>query len=378
MILSFGQNPAPEPLERARRALTEAGLAFEMIVCARSTLLVVTSQCDHLPGHKFSTMPGVQKVVRLGSRTPLALEGGRTLVEVVANGGKLSVGGQKEPVVIAGPCAVENFEQLSAVAEQARAAGARALRGGAYKPRSSPYDFQGLGLEGLKLLKEVGLANKMPVVSEVMTSDQVELASDYIDIYQVGARNMYNYELLKELGRQRKPVVLKRGLSATIDELLQAAEYILLGGNLQVILCERGIRTFETSTRNTLDLSAVAVLKNLSNLPVLVDPSHATGKRELIRPLSRAAIACGADGLMIETHTEPDHSYSDAGQAITPQLLAEIVEDVALIASTLRLRDGLVLPLAEVAKSCIQPDAVKGLSEREQIFSGYRQSRDLR
>jgi 3-deoxy-7-phosphoheptulonate synthase len=183
---------------------------------------------------------------------------------------------------------------------------------------------------------------------------------------------------LKELGRQRKPVVLKRGLSATIDELLQAAEYILLGGNLQVILCERGIRTFETSTRNTLDLSAVAVLKNLSNLPVLVDPSHATGKRELIRPLSRAAIACGADGLMIETHTEPDHSYSDAGQAITPQLLAEIVEDVALIASTLRLRDGLVLPLAEVAKSCIQPDAVKGLSEREQIFSGYRQSRDLR
>jgi len=341
MILSFGSSPDPEQLERATRALKESGLAFELVVCAHSTLLVITSSSDHHPSHKFSTLPGVLKVVRLGSRAPLALDQHRTLVEVQGNGGRLAIGGRKEPVVIAGPCSVESRDQIVAVAAQVKAAGAVALRGGAFKPRSSPYDFQGLGIEGLKILHEAGEANQLPVVSEVMSTDQVELAEPYVDVFQIGARNMYNYELLKEVGRQRKPVILKRGMSATIDEFLQAAEYILLGGNLHVILCERGIRTFETSTRNTLDLSAVVMLKNLSNLPVIVDPSHATGKRELIRPLSRAAIACGADGLMIETHIEPDKSYSDAGQAITPQLLAEIVHDVAAISSTLCALDAM-------------------------------------
>jgi len=367
MILSFGHSPDPELLERAKLALTEGGVDYQAVVCARSTLLIVTSDCDQISGHKFSTLPGVQKVVRLGSRTPLALEGGRTKIEVVGNGGKFVLGGEQEPVVIAGPCAVENYEQLSAVAAGARVAGALGLRGGAYKPRSSPYDFQGLGLEGLKLLKEVGMANKMPVISEVMSPEQIESAAEYIDVFQVGARNMYNYELLKELGRQRKPVVLKRGISATVDELLQAAEYILLGGNMQVILCERGIRTFEPSTRNTLDLAAVAVLKSTSNLPVIVDPSHATGKRDLIRPLSRAAIACGADGLIIESHVEPDKSYSDAGQAITPAQLGEIVQDMRLIARTLKARDS----EGQVEVGIV---AASALSEREQIFSGSRQS----
>ncbi|MBS1999802.1 MAG: 3-deoxy-7-phosphoheptulonate synthase [Cyanobacteria bacterium SZAS LIN-2] len=370
MILSFGHNPDLELLERAKAALSEAALDFQVVVCARSTLIIVTSDSDHFSGHKFSTLPGVVKVVRLGSRTPLALEGGRSRIEVSGNGGKFLIGGEREPVVLAGPCAVESFEQISAVASAARVAGAQGLRGGAYKPRSSPYDFQGLGIEGLKLMQQAGQANQMPVISEVMSPEQIAPASPYIDVFQVGARNMYNYELLKELGRQRKPVVLKRGISATVDELLQAAEYILLGGNLQVILCERGIRTFETSTRNTLDLSAVAVLKNLSNLPVIVDPSHAAGKRDLIRPLSRAAIACGADGLIIETHTDPDKSYSDAGQAITPSTLAQIVQDVRVIYGALKTHDEKSQTSEPVVASV--PGSV--MSEREQIFSGYRQS----
>jgi 3-deoxy-7-phosphoheptulonate synthase len=365
MILSFGPSPDPEQLERAKKALKESGLAFESVVCANSTLLVITSTSDHHPSHKFSSLAGVQKVVRLGSRTPLALDSRRPLVEIVANGGRLALGGEEEPVVISGPCSVESEKQLMAVAAQVRAAGAVALRGGAFKPRSSPYDFQGLGLEGLKLLKEAGLAHKMPVVSEIMTAEQMQQAEPYIDVFQIGARNMYNYELLKELGRQRKPVILKRGMSATVDEFLQAAEYILLGGNTQVILCERGIRTFESSTRNTLDLSAVAVLKNICNLPVIVDPSHATGKRELIRPLSRAAIACGADGLMIETHIEPDKSFSDASQAITPALLCEIIGDMTAISSTLRVLD---------RDSPCAPGAAAQVNERAKIFSGYPRS----
>jgi 3-deoxy-7-phosphoheptulonate synthase len=382
MILSFGPSPDPDLLERARRTLIEGGLIFETVICAQSTLLVITSPGDDLAGHDFSALPGVQKLVSLGSRAALALEGGRALIEVLANDGSISIGGRKEPVVIAGPSLVESLEQLSAVAAQVKASGAKALWAGAYKQGPSPYDFQGLGLEGLKLLKEVGLANKLPVVSEVMTRAQVEQASLYVDVFLVGAGNMYNYELLKELGRQPKPVVLKRAMSATIDEFLQAAEYILLGGNLQVILCERGIRTFETSTLSTLDLSAVAVLKNVSNLPVIVDPSHATGKRELIRPLSRAAIACGADGLMIQADIEPDKSYADAGQAIGPELLGQIVEDVAAIYRTLKLRDStdpasspVSTPAsADLASDCIDADAIKSLGEREQNLSGYRQS----
>lgn len=241
--------------------------------------------------------------------------------------GDVTIGGGM-PVVIAGPCSIESREHALQSARTVRAAGARMMRGGAFKPRTSPYDFQGLGQEGLEYLLEAKRLTGLPIVSEVMSAEQVEQAMSFVDVFQIGARNMYNYELLKEVGRTRKPVLLKRAMSATIHELLNSAEYILLEGNSQVILCERGIRTFETHTRNTLDLSAVAALKTMTPLPVIVDPSHGTGRPELIRPLSRAAIACGADGLLIEVHDQPCSAMSDGDQAISSATLREIIADV--------------------------------------------------
>ncbi|MBP9094506.1 3-deoxy-7-phosphoheptulonate synthase [bacterium] len=337
MILSLG-NASEKVIEKVRQNLLSRGLENTLVKCAKTTLVVITSDADNLPGHIFSQMDGVQKVVRLSNRSPLGKDLAQTIVTLSPaspNSKLVQIGGGLPPVVISGPCAIEGREQIVELAHAVKAAGAVALRGGAYKPRTSAYDFQGLGLDGLKYMKEAGLQAGLPVVSEVVSIEQIEPSSPYLDVFQVGARNMYNYELLKELGRQRKPVLLKRGMSATIDELLQAAEYILLEGNLQVILCERGIRTFENRTRNTLDLSAVAVIKSLTSLPVLVDPSHAVGKRELIAPLSRAAIACGADGLIIESHCTPDKSVSDAAQAIEPSTLAAIVKDTNTIYAAL-------------------------------------------
>lgn len=341
MILSLGKADS-RIVEATSRALSEQGFEHEVVRCARTTLIVVKAEVDHLPGHIFSHLGGVEKVVRLTSRVPLTQDLGRSVVNL----GRGVLVGEGKPVVIAGPCSVESREQLLELVPRLKAAGANALRGGAYKPRTSAYDFQGLGVDGLKYLAEAGQASGMPVISEVLSASQIEIAEPYVDVFQVGARNMYNYELLRELGRQRKPVLLKRGMSATIDELLQAAEYILLEGNLQVILCERGIRTFENRTRNTLDLSAVAVIKSLTGLPVIVDPSHALGKRDLIRSLSRAAIACGADGLIIETHLQPERSISDAAQAISPETLAAIVRDTQAISQTLQALD---LPAADEA-----------------------------
>lgn len=337
MILSLG-NASEKVIEKVRQNLLSRGLENTLVKCAKTTLVVITSDADNLPGHIFSQMDGVQKVVRLSNRSPLGKDLAQTIVTLSPaspNSKLVQIGGGLPPVVISGPCAIEGREQIVELAHAVKAAGAVALRGGAYKPRTSAYDFQGLGLDGLKYMKEAGLQAGLPVVSEVVSIEQIEPSSPYLDVFQVGARNMYNYELLKELGRQRKPVLLKRGMSATIDELLQAAEYILLEGNLQVILCERGIRTFENRTRNTLDLSAVAVIKSLTSLPVLVDPSHAVGKRELIAPMSRAAIACGADGLIIESHCTPDKSVSDAAQAIEPSTLAAIVKDTNTIYAAL-------------------------------------------
>lgn len=341
MILSLGKNPSPEAVEKISRRLSENGLASQVIVSGEATLVIVTSSAESVPGHLFSQMEGVEKVIKLTNRAPLAAEGGCTFLNIgteAAGRGRLAIGTGKAPVVIAGPCSVESREHILETAQAVRLAGAHALRGGAYKPRTNPYDFQGLGLDGLKFMAEAGAREKLPVISEVMTAEQVESAVPYVDVFQVGARNMYNYDLLKELGRQTKPVLLKRAMSATIDELIQSAEYILASGNLQVILCERGIRTFETRVRNTLDISAVAVLKSLTGLPVVVDPSHACGKRDLVRALSRAAIACGADGLIIESHCQPEKSISDAAQAVSPALLKEIVTDTAVISQALSMR----------------------------------------
>lgn len=277
---------------------------------------------------------------------PLTLSQGQSSIVV----GGVTIGGGK-PVIIAGPCSVESREHALEAAKGVLTAGAHMLRGGAYKPRTSPYDFQGLGLDGFKYLHEAKQLTGLPIVSEIMSAKQIELAEPFVDMFQIGARNMYNYELLKEVGRTRRPVLLKRGLSATVQELLCAAEYILLEGNMQVILCERGIRTFETHTRNTLDLSAVAALKSLVPLPVIVDPSHATGRRELIRPMSRAAIACGADGLLIEVHDHPCDALSDGDQAITSTTLREITADVNKIHSALfSVTESVSKPLLELAE----------------------------
>ncbi|NQD38369.1 3-deoxy-7-phosphoheptulonate synthase [Permianibacter sp. IMCC34836] len=251
--------------------------------------------------------------------------------DTVVNIGKVAIGGERI-VVVGGPCAVESEDQLRETAAAVKDAGARALRGGAYKPRSSPYSFQGHGEEGLNLLQKISGENGLPTISEVMDTGDVELFVEKIDALQIGARNMQNFRLLRAVGETKKPVVLKRGLSATIEELLLAAEYIVAAGNPNVILCERGIRTFETATRNTLDLNAVAYLKQKSHLPVLVDPSHGTGIRELVAPLSKAALACGADGLLIEVHRNPAQALSDGKQSLTPPQFAQLMKELKLIA----------------------------------------------
>jgi len=244
----------------------------------------------------------------------------------------VSIGGN-QVVVMAGPCTVEGAEQLMETAQAVKAAGAHALRGGAFKPRTSPYSFQGMGEQGLQLLAEAREITGLPVVTEVMSPDQVPLVSTYADILQIGARSMQNYARLHAVGESQRPVLLKRGMMSTIEELLMSAEYILSHGNSRVILCERGIRTFETYTRNTLDISAVPLLKQLSHLPVLVDPSHGTGHWELVGPVSRAAIAAGADGLIIEVHPKPDEAWSDGAQSLKPSRFAELMESLRLVAA---------------------------------------------
>ena len=233
---------------------------------------------------------------------------------------------------MAGPCSVENREQIDAAAEAVARAGIKILRGGAFKPRSSPYTFQGLGEEGLKMMREAADRHGLLVVSEVMDTSQIDVVSAYSDILQIGARNMQNYNLLREIGLRRKPVLLKRGISATIEELLLSAEYILSGGNYDVILCERGIRTFESATRNTMDISAIPVVKKLSHLPIIADPSHGTGRRDHVLPLARAAVAAGADGLIVEMHPNPDKALSDGAQSLKPDQLEELMAQLRAIA----------------------------------------------
>jgi 3-deoxy-7-phosphoheptulonate synthase len=233
---------------------------------------------------------------------------------------------------MAGPCSVESREQIFAVSELIAKAGARALRGGAYKPRSSPYSFQGMGLEGLKLLREAGDRFNLLVISEVMEISQIPIMMPYIDIFQVGARNMQNFNLLRELGKVRKPVLLKRGIAATLEEVLLSAEYIMAGGNYEVILCERGIRTFETYTRNTMDISAIPIIHKLSHLPMTADPSHGTGRRDKVAPMARASVAAGADALLIEVHCDPNKALSDGAQSLFPEQFAKLMDELRMIA----------------------------------------------
>jgi 3-deoxy-7-phosphoheptulonate synthase len=254
-----------------------------------------------------------------------------TVVALNGSQSGLSIGGQ-QVIVMAGPCSVESREQILETAHVVKEAGATVLRGGAFKPRSSPYSFQGLGLEGLKLLAEAREATGLLIVTEVMSPERVPLVSTYADILQIGARNMQNYDLLHAVGQSQRPVMLKRGMMSTMEELLMSAEYILSHGNDRLILCERGIRTFETYTRNTLDINAVPMLKKLSHLPVMVDPSHGTGKWDLVAPVARAAVAAGADGVIVEVHPHPEEALSDGGQSLKPDTFAELMVQLRAIA----------------------------------------------
>jgi 3-deoxy-7-phosphoheptulonate synthase len=275
-------------------------------------------------------LDGVHEVLRISEPYKLASRTFRPENTVVTIG-DVRLGGD-EVIVMAGPCSAESEKQVRVTASAVRRAGAKIFRGGAFKPRSSPYSFQGLGEEGLQLLREACNAEGMALVSEVMDASQIEVMTKYVDIFQVGARNMQNFTLLRELGHVRKPVLLKRGISATIEEWLLSAEYVLSGGNTDVILCERGIRTFETATRNTLDIAAIPIVQKLSHLPVIVDPSHAIGRRDKVAPVARAAIAAGADGLLIEVHCDPDHALSDGAQSMFPSQFDRLMAELRIIA----------------------------------------------
>ena len=278
----------------------------------------------------FEVMDGVKEAHRIVSPYKLAsrhFRPGGTVVRI----GDVEIGGSRV-VVMAGPGCVESRDQINRSADMVAAAGATVMRAGAFKAGDSPYSFQGLGEEGLRLLREAATRNHLLVVSEVMDQSQIPLVSQYADILQVGARNMQNFNLLRDLGKQRTPVLLKRGISATVEELLLSAEYILAGGNYDVILCERGIRTFETYTRNTMDISAIPVVKKLSHLPMIADPSHGTGRRDKVVPMARAAIAAGADGLLIEVHPSPDHALSDGAQSLRPEQFEDLMRQLRIIA----------------------------------------------
>ena len=308
------------------------GVTVCTVVGNVDTLLGFIGDTSHISKEQVEAMEIVAAVKRIQAPYKKANRSFHPADTVISVGDAMI--GNGKPVIIAGPCSVESEEQICSIAKNVKKAGAQILRGGAFKPRTSPYAFQGLRKDGIQLLLEAKQESGLPIVTEIMDISQLPLFED-VDIIQVGARNMQNFELLKELGKIKKPILLKRGLSSTLEELLMSAEYIMSGGNEQVILCERGIRTFERATRNTLDLSAVPVLKSLSHLPIIVDPSHATGKSNLVAPMSRAAIAAGADGLIIEVHNNPEAALCDGPQSLTPAAFAELMPSLNKVADAL-------------------------------------------
>ena len=325
MVVILKKNPNEKQLENLKNWLRSLGLEIHMSTGSNQTVLGLVGDTSVVDIDLIKALDIVEEVKRIQEPYKNANRKFHPRDTVIQVGGVKLGGGNFQ--FIAGPCSVETEEQICYVAQAVKDAGAGILRGGAFKPRTSPYSFQGLGAEGIRLLLEAKAKTGLPIITEIMDLHQLEYF-DEVDIIQVGARNMQNFELLKELGHLRKPVLIKRGMSATLQELLMSAEYVMAGGNEQVILCERGIRTFETATRNTLDLSAVPVLKGLSHLPVVIDPSHATGKASLVRPMALAAAAAGADGLMIEVHNDPQHAWCDGPQSITPEAFAALAQDV--------------------------------------------------
>jgi len=331
MVVVMQEGATEDQIQQVINKLMEMGFDIHRSTGARHTVLgAVGAQVD-FDVRDIELQDGVEEVLRISAPYKLASRHFRPEGSLLQLGKGVTVGGQ-QVVVMAGPCSVENEAQIETIADYVAKLGVRVLRGGAFKPRSSPYSFQGLGREGLELMRRAADKRDMLVVSEVMDQTQIPLILEYVDVLQVGTRNMQNYNLLKELGKITKPVLLKRGISATIEELLLSAEYIMAGGNYDVILCERGIRTFESATRNTLDVSAIPVIKKLSHLPIIVDPSHGTGRRDKVAPMARASVAAGADGLLIEVHHDPDHALSDGAQALFPDQLGQLIKELQIIA----------------------------------------------
>ena len=330
MIVVFKQNTPEKAIEELSRSISSMGVQVNKVVGSEATILGIVGDTSNVDMKVLEANENVERVMRVSEPYKKAnrkFHPDPTIVKV----GDTEVGG-KQLTLIAGPCSVESEAQIVSVAKAVKNSGATMLRGGAFKPRTSPYSFQGLKYEGLELLKEARAETGLPIVTELMSPYDIDRFVQDVDVIQIGARNMQNFELLKELGKIDKPILLKRGLSATIEEWLMSAEYILSGGNPNVILCERGIRTFETYTRNTLDLSAIVAVKKVSHLPIIVDPSHATGKAWMVPALARAAIAVGAGGLIIEVHNDPEHALCDGSQSIRPEQFDEVVRDLRTIA----------------------------------------------
>lgn len=336
MIIVMKPHYTPQQLEGVVNVIKQHGLTPHITYGVETAIVAAVGEF-HIPSlDPFEILDGVETVKRISQPFKLGSRQVHPENSVFPIDG-FHVGGD-DIVIIAGPCAVESKSQILETAHAVREAGANALRGGVFKPRTSPYAFQGLGEEGLEYLAEAREQTGMPIVVEIMSQVQLDLMLNYVDVFQVGARNMQNFNLLRMLGETRKSVLLKRGLSATIEELLMSAEYLLAGGNKQVILCERGIRTFETSTRNTTDINAIPVLKNLTHLPVILDPSHATGHFDYVAPIARAGIAAGADGIIVEVHPDPAHAASDGKQSLKPEKFAEMVKQVKAIAEVMGRR----------------------------------------
>jgi 3-deoxy-7-phosphoheptulonate synthase len=329
MVIVMEKHTEERNIEHVVSELISRGFDVHRSTGSDQTVLGVVGHVDTIDPREFELFDGVQEVVRVSEPYKLTSRTWKREKSIVKARG-VEIGGA-EVVVMAGPCTIESETQLFETARRVARSGAKVLRGGAYKPRTSPYAFQGMGVEGLKLLRAAGDETNMATVSEVMEISQIEGMLEYVDILQVGARNMQNFNLLSALGQIRKPILLKRGMSATIQEWLLAAEYIMAGGNYNVILCERGIRTFETATRNTFDISAIPVIEKLSHLPIVGDPSHATGRRDKVMPLARAVVAAGGDGLLIEVHHDPEKAVCDGPQSLYPDQFARLMDELRII-----------------------------------------------
>src|SRR5213075_1301114 len=331
MIVAMQETASEEQIQVVMEHLMNMGFSVHRTTGERQTVLAAVGARVDFDTRNLEVLSGVEHVHRISAPYKLAGRSFRPQGTLISFPNGVTIGGD-QVVVMAGPCSVESREQLFTADEKVSKAGARALRGGAFKPRTSPYSFQGLGLEALKLLREAGDRFGMLVISEVMEISQISMMLPYVDILQVGARNMQNFNLLRELGKIKKPVMLKRGIAATLEELLLSAEYIMLGGNYDVILCERGIRTFETYTRNTLDICAIPIIHKLSHLPMASDPSHGTGLRDKVAPMARASVAAGADVLLIEVHHDPDKALSDGAQSLYPDQFSQLMDTLRMIA----------------------------------------------